>query len=256
MGTVFISDPIEFNRGAWDTGDQTGEVCRGLDCEIHDDSIDATRCFELINRSRPKVVGKLITSDLEGAQQPRIDPNCHIFRDLLHVQGINTTRDEAIRDTVRLIGNMRQHGAGRLLDLKAKRHFILMPMSMREPWDTSTIEVFEDGAPDTKTIKRIEKAHQARIYKFPDEDDEPYEPSRKRTREMIREHGDRLPYRKRQRMAQQVPGWDELSDQVKTVVKLSRMENTSPDDLTEAANFLRRVEGFEHCYRAGSRPRS
>ncbi|KAK8059290.1 hypothetical protein PG996_009220 [Apiospora saccharicola] len=256
MGTVFIEDPFKLARAGWNLQGCTSKHCRGLDCKINDDSIDSRRCFELINRRRPKVIGKILTSDLEGAQQPRLDPDCDIFRDLLHVQGITTTRDEAIRDTVRLIGNMRQHGAGRLLDLKAKRHFILMPMSVREPWDTSPIEVFEDGAADTKTLERIEKAHQARIYKFPDEDDEPYDTSRKRTRAMIREQEDRLPYRKRQRMAQQVPGWDELSDQVKTIVKLSRMENTSPDDLTEAANFLRRVEGFEHGYRAGSRPNS
>ncbi|KAK7928279.1 hypothetical protein PG985_005277 [Apiospora marii] len=148
---------------------------------------------------------------------------------------------------------MRQHGAGRLLDPKAKRHFILIPMSMREPWDTSPIEVFEDGAPDAKTIKRLEKAHQARIYQFPDEEDEPFETSRKRTREMIREQEDQLPHRKRQRVIRQVPGWDELSEPVKTLVKQSRMENTSPRELTEAAKFLRRVDGFEHGYRAGTR---
>lgn len=166
VGTVLILDPLEFAISAKEYDKRSRRRTGGLPPNIEEDAHNLTEnTLAVLDWRRPRCVGRLLTSDLMAAQQPGVDPTCPYFKSYLRVNG-PWSRQEAIRSTVRLVGNVRVLEAGQFLDVKAERHAVILPISMRAEEKDNALEVFEGPAPDRAQWPALKQRHNVRIYQF------------------------------------------------------------------------------------------
>ncbi|KAK8131313.1 hypothetical protein PG984_007751 [Apiospora sp. TS-2023a] len=166
MGTVLILDPLEFAINARECDKNMRRRTGDLPSKIQEDKLMSEILLCILDGRPPKCVGRLLTSDLQDARQPGVDPSCPIFQKYLNVPGALSPREKTIRQSVRMIGNVRAHAAGQFLDTKAARHAVILPIQLRQPWDSDALEVFEGPAPDEAQWPRLQRRHDAKIHQF------------------------------------------------------------------------------------------
>ncbi|KAK7981528.1 hypothetical protein PG988_003766 [Apiospora saccharicola] len=87
---------------------------------------------ELLDENEPERRGYLLTSDLEGAHGISVDPACPKMSEYLKLSNDDgKPREEAIRPTVKLIGNAKCLAVGQLLSPTESKHAVVLPMSMQ-----------------------------------------------------------------------------------------------------------------------------
>ncbi|KAK8050993.1 hypothetical protein PG993_002378 [Apiospora rasikravindrae] len=91
--------------------------------------IDEQKMLGLLNQKKPIHLGRLVTADLLGSNNPAVDPNCIHFKEYLKLEKCFDARAEAIKPFIDLIGNVPNQGVGRFVK-PGVRYVALVPVSV------------------------------------------------------------------------------------------------------------------------------